>query len=152
MKLQDIRDDLEILGHLGEESLAFMESVATHAEFAEGEALFEEDAVANVFYVILEGMVGLELVTPGQVPFVLQTLRDGDLIGVSWLFPPHRWSWRARALVPTKTVAFDAEAVRDHLEADCELERQLLRAVAQAAATRLHSSRTQLLDLYGARG
>ena len=149
MNLKDIKDDIELLGSLSDNPFAFLESVATSVEFAAGSVVFDEDAPADSFFIITEGRVGLELITPAQTPIVLQTLRDGDLVGVSWLVPPHRWSWRARAIDDTKAIEFDAAAVRDHLPEDCELERELLRAVAKAAAGRLNSSRTQLLDLYG---
>ena len=141
----------ELLAQLPESAIDFLESVASEAGFRPGEMLFDESGVSDTFYVIVHGRVGLELTTPGGPPLVIQTLRDGDLIGVSWFFPPFRWEWRARALVDTAAIAFDAAAVRDKCVEDCELERQLLRSIAKATALRLHASRTQLLDLYGSR-
>lgn len=148
MNVEAIRDT-ELLAQLSESELTFLESVSSQATFQPGEMLFDEDGIADVFHVIVHGRVGLELTSPGGPPLVIQTLRDGDLAGVSWFFPPHRWEWRARAITETATVAFDAEEVREKCVDDCELERQLLRGIAKAATSRLHSTRTQLLDLYG---
>jgi thioredoxin-like negative regulator of GroEL len=70
---------------------------------------------------------------------------------VSWLLPPHRWNWRARAVTDTAAIAFDAAKVRAQSEIDRELAHRLLGMVAKEAITRLHNTRVQLLDLYGAR-
>jgi CRP-like cAMP-binding protein len=152
MNLKGMRGDFAALSELSEVSLRFLESVSAPVEFGIDDIIFEEDSVADTFHVIVAGKVALELHSTGHVPIVLQTLRDGDLVGVSWLIPPYRWSWRARAQAPTSTVAFDAAAVRAHMGDDCEMERGLLRMVLRATASRLQSTRTQLIDLYGGRG
>ena len=150
MNLSTIRDN-SFLNGLSDTATAFLESVAVDVEFGPGEMLFDENAVADKFYIIRHGLVGLELTSPGGPPLVIQTLRDNELVGVSWLIPPFRWEWRARAVKPTTAVEFDAAAVRERCEGDCELDRQILRGIVTAASTRLHSTRTQLLDLYGER-
>ncbi len=138
----------ELLAHLTDEEIAFLESVAIESEFAEGEVLFEEDSEATRFYIVISGKVGLELVSPRRRPIVIQTLGRGELVGLSWFFPPHTWSWRARALDPTRTLGFDAAAVRAKCVEDHNLSEQVLRIVAKQAVNRLHATRTQLLDLY----
>jgi len=148
MSLDAVRNS-ELLGQLSDVELERLESVSSEVRFGAGEVIFEEDGVAETFFLIVHGKVGLELTSPGGAPLVIQTLRDGEMVGVSWFFPPYRWEWRARALTETSVIAFDAEQVREQCKDQCELERQLLRAIAKAAATRLHASRTQLLDLYG---
>jgi len=138
----------ELLSHLTEEEISFLESVATETEFVEDEILFEEDSEATRFHIVISGKVGLELVSPRRRPIVIQTLGRGDLVGLSWFFPPHTWSWRARALDATTTLGFDAAAVRAKCEEDHNLSEQILRIVAREAVNRLHATRTQLLDLY----
>ena len=148
MSLDAVRNS-ELLGQLSDAELERLGEASSEERFAANEVIFEEDGVAETFYMIVHGKVGLELTNPGGPPLVIQTLRDGEMVGVSWFFPPYRWEWRARALSETSVIAFDAEQVRQQCENQCELERQLLRGIAKAAATRLHASRTQLLDLYG---
>ena len=138
----------ELLSHLTEEEIAFLESVATECEYGESEILFEEDTEADRFHIIVSGKVGLELVSPRRRPISIQTLGPGDLVGLSWFFPPHTWSWRARALEATTTVGLDAAAVRARCEEDRNLSEQILKMVAGEAVNRLHAARTQLLDLY----
>lgn len=148
MSLDAVRNS-ELLADLSDEDMEPLAAASTEVRFAAGEVIFEEDGVAETFYLIVHGKVGLELTSPGGAPLVIQTLRDGEMVGVSWFFPPFTWEWRARALTETSAIAFDAEQVRGQCEDSCELERQLLRSLAKAAAVRLHNSRTQLLDLYG---
>jgi len=138
----------ELLSHLTDEEIEFLESVAIESEYEEGDVLFEEDSEAARFHIVISGKVGLELVSPRRRPIVIQTLGRGDLVGLSWFFPPHTWSWRARAMDVTKTLNFDAAAVRAKCAEDRNLSEQILRMVAGEAVDRLHATRTQLLDLY----
>jgi CRP-like cAMP-binding protein len=149
MNLDAVRASSELLSGLSDTEFGFLESVSQEVHFRSGDVLFEEDGVADTFYIIVEGKVGLEMTSPGKPPVVIQTLGDGELVGVSWLFPPHRWNWRARAITETATIAFDADEVRAQSEIDPELARQVHGVVAKEAVSRLHSTRVQLLDLYG---
>ena len=82
---------------------------------------------------------------------VVGSVSDGDLLGLSWLFPPYVWKWSARASAPTKAVGFDAAGVRDLMEADHELGYRITRSAAAQMKTRLTGVRLQLLDLYRSR-
>ena len=79
---------------------------------------------------------------------IIQTLGPGDLVGLSWLFPPHRWNWRARAIGDSRLIAFDAVEVRRQCQENRDLALEVYQAVADEAASRLHSTRIRLLDLY----
>ncbi len=136
---------------LNADSIAFLESVAAVAEFGAGQLLFEEDSAAESFYLVGEGRVGLEALVPAGPAVLVETIGPGALVGVSWLFPPFRWSWAARALAPTKALVFPGEAVRRRCDADADLALHVYRTVAEEAVRRLHSTRIRLLDLYGDR-
>jgi len=148
MKLDTLLAGRHLLADLSANEIEFLESVASEVHFARGDVLFEEDAVADTFYILQEGTVGLQLTTPGEPPMVIQTLGSGDLLGVSWALPPYRWSWQATAVTDTALIAFDAEKVRQRCEVDGRLAHQILRLVAREAIRRLNAARTQLLDLY----
>ncbi len=148
MKLDTVRGRIDLLAHLGPDQLEFLESVCTPMSYAAGDVVFEEDAPAKEFSIIVSGKVGLELAGPGRAPMVIQTLGTGDLLGLSWMYPPYRWNWRARARVETRTLSFDAAAVRVRCDQDSDFGRQVLGAVARQAIRRLHHTRTRLTDLY----
>lgn len=148
MKLDSYRQTVPLLAALSTEAVDLLSAGAEETVVPEAALIFEEGGAADSFYVLISGRVGLELAAPGRSPMVLQTLGAGELVGISWMFPPYRWSWRARALTDCNLLVFDATHVRRNIESDPELERQLLRTVAVAAVDRMQSSRTQLLDLY----
>lgn len=148
MKLARWRERAPILKGLPDSSFAYLESIAESAALAANEVMFEVDSPAEKFYLIDEGRVGLEISIPGRTPIVLETLGAGDMVGVSWLFPPYRWSWRARALTQTTVFIFDAHQIRGRGEVDRELAFHLYRTVAAEAVRRLQRARVQLLDIY----
>ena len=148
MSLASLKDLTPLLQDLSDDGLEFLESVATEVEFASGALIFDEDDPADSFYLIATGRAGLEVSLPAREPVLIETLGPGELLGVSWLFPPYRWSWRARALAPTAVVAFDAAAVRRQCAVDTDLALHVYQTVAAEAVRRLHATRVRLLDLY----
>ena len=150
MNLQSLRESSPLLTKLSNTELEFFESVSRQARLKGGEILFEEGAPADDFYVISEGRVGLEITSPGKAPMIIQTLGTGDLVGLSWFFPPYRWIWRARAMTDTSLVAFDAVKVRRKCQENRDLALEVTGVVASELAARLHRTRVQLLDLYQA--
>jgi CRP/FNR family transcriptional regulator, cyclic AMP receptor protein len=148
MKLDALRERSTLLQALTNTEVALFESAATELRLSAGETLFEEDGPADLFYIVVDGRIGLELTSPGKEPIVIQTLGPGDLVGVSWLFPPHRWDWRARAIVDSDLSAFDANVIRAELERNRDLALEVLTVVAGEVVHRLQRTRVQLLDLY----
>ncbi len=148
MKLAELRERSPLLQALSNTEVGLFESAATEVRVPAGGALFEEDGAADVFYIVVEGKIGLELTSPGKEPIVIQTLGPGDLVGVSWLFPPHRWNWRALAIVDSELAAFDAMTIRSEMEQNRDLAWEVLRVVSGEVVDRLHRTRVQLLDLY----
>lgn len=148
MNLDMLREKSALLRALANTEVSLFESAASQLRVSAGEVLFEEDGSADAFYIVVEGRIGLELTSPGKDPMVIQTLGSGDLVGVSWLFPPHRWNWRARAMVDSELVAFDADVIRSEMEQNRDLALEVLGVVARDVVARLHRTRVQLLDLY----
>jgi CRP/FNR family cyclic AMP-dependent transcriptional regulator len=148
MRLDELREKSGLLQALTVTEVGLFESAAVELRLPAGEVLFEEDAPADAFYIVVEGRIGLELTTPGKDPIVIQTLGPGDLVGVSWLFPPHRWNWRARAIVDSEVAAFDANMIRPELEKNRDLALEVLTVVSGEAVQRLQRTRVQLLDMY----
>ncbi len=113
-----------------------------------GDYIFREGDPANAFYAIRSGSVALELATPGTL--VIETLHVGDVIGWSWLFPPYRVRYDARAMEDVHSIAFDGACLRGKCDADHDLGYELMRRFAEIVTTRLQATRLRLLDVYGA--
>jgi CRP/FNR family transcriptional regulator, cyclic AMP receptor protein len=122
---------------------------ATNVHFAAGDYVFREAEPANVFYAVRRGAVALEIHVPAREAVVVETLHDGDLLGWSWLFPPYRWSFDARALESTSAISFDGACLRGKCDADHDLGYELMQRIAQVIIERLQATRLRLLDVYG---
>lgn len=121
------------------------------ARFAAGELLFRAGEPADDFFLIRHGAIALELPVPQREPVTIETLHDGELLGWSWLFEPHRWMFDAHAAQDTSVVGFDGACLRGKCETDHELGYQLMRRFAAVLVDRLQATRLQLLDVYGGR-
>jgi CRP-like cAMP-binding protein len=117
--------------------------------FEAGEHLAHEGDPADSFYLIRHGRVALEIAAPGKGGLMISTLGEGAIVGWSWLFPPYRWSFDARALELTRTIAFDGACLRGKCEDDPRLGYQLMQRFAAVMLDRLQETRLQLLDVYG---
>lgn len=137
---------------LAPEDLALIAGCAANARFAADTYIFREGDEANEFYLIRDGRVALEIHAPGRGPLVIQTLGPGDVLGWSWLVPPYRKQFDARAVEDTRAFVFDGVCIRRKCEEDPRLGYELLKRFAQVIGQRLQSTRLQLLDIYGHEG
>jgi CRP/FNR family cyclic AMP-dependent transcriptional regulator len=122
---------------------------ARNVRFPAGEFLFREGEPADAFYLIREGSVALELHMPGRAPLVVTTLGDGELVGASWILPPYRWSYDARATAPTRAFSLDAACLRQKCDADHHLGYEMMKRLLPVMVKRMEAGRQQLLDVYG---
>jgi len=79
----------------------------------------------------------------------IQTIEQGEIIGWSWLIPPHKWTFNAHAIEEVTATALDGACLRKKCEADHELGYELLKRFSTVLAKRLEWTRIQLLDIYG---
>lgn len=133
---------------LPEEDLSLVAGCGQNIHFPEGETVFVEGDPADTFYVIRKGRASLEINAPPR-GIVVATLGPGDVLGWSWLFPPYRWHFDARALDEISAVALDGACIREKCEDDPEMGFRLMQRFARVAHERLQATRLQLLDLYG---
>ncbi len=133
--------------------LALVVDCATNVEFDDGEYLFREGTRSDLFFLLREGALALEVTAlSGTEPVTVQTLGPGDIAGFSWLTPPHRGRCAGRAVGRGGAVELDGARLRDKCEEDPRLGYELMRQFAALASTRLQATRLQLLDGYGLAG
>jgi len=133
---------------MAEPYLDLMAGCAKNVRFEAGEEIFREGEDAAWFYLIRHGCVALEVEALGRKPLMLLTLTEGDVLGVSWLFPPNRWVFGARARTLVRAIALDAHCLRDKCEEDHDLGFELMQRFSQMLIQRLQAGRMQMLDLY----
>jgi CRP/FNR family transcriptional regulator, cyclic AMP receptor protein len=146
----DLRNLHPSFSRLPDASVARLAAASSERRYPAGTVIFEADGAADEFFVIRNGLVALQMIAPGRAPLVVETLGPGELLGVSWAFPPYRWNWSAVAQSDVEAVAFQTALVYNAAHEDPVLRAALLEAVASEAIGRLHATRMRLLDVYWA--
>ncbi|HEV2166276.1 MAG TPA: cyclic nucleotide-binding domain-containing protein [Thermoplasmata archaeon] len=132
---------------------AFLKRLAEKAyerSFETGTLIVREGDPADEFLVIFGGKVALEIVLPDRPHRTVQTVGPGEVVGWSWLLPPHRWRLDARALKPTRALGLSATHLRSVLDERPSDGYRFLLRLLPVIAERLENTRLQLLDLHGA--
>lgn len=130
--------------------VALVVGCAKNVRFEAGEYLFREGGEADQFYLIRHGRVALEMASPNDGAVTIQTLGEGELVGLSWIVPPYRWAYDARALELTRAVSLDAVCLRRKLDDDHDLGYEVMQRLVPVLIDRLQGTRLQMLDVYGA--
>jgi CRP/FNR family transcriptional regulator, cyclic AMP receptor protein len=136
------------LAGLPSEHRATMAGCARLHVFYPGERLLSEGDPADEFFLIRRGAVAIETEVPGRGTVTLETLGPGEILGWSWLVPPYRSAFGARALDAVHVIALDGACLRGKCERDPALGFDLLKVVATVFVRRLEETRMRLPDLY----
>lgn len=143
-ELERLLGDQPFFRGLVPEHLAFLADSADYARFEAGQYLCREGERADFFFVLHHGRVALEL-SQEEHQVAVESLEAGDVLGWSWLVPPYRWRFNARALETTQVIALDGRRLRAQCEENHELGYQLLVRLVQVMTQRLETTRHQLL-------
>ena len=132
--------------------LAVVTGCADLAVYKGGDFLFKCGGAAQHFFLLRHGCVALELPCPGKAPYRLQTVGPGEILGWSWLFPPHESQFDARAVGDARVIRFDGACLRGKCDADPALGYSLVKRFARVMVQRFADARLQLIDVYGRQG
>jgi CRP-like cAMP-binding protein len=148
--LEAVLRNHSFLSDLSAEHIQTIISCASNEKFEKGDLIAREGTEADSFYLVRAGTVALQIHRPESGGITLDTLGEGDVLGWSWLVPPHRWHFDARVMEAARVIALDGRCLRMKCERDHELGYQLLKRFSTLIEVRLSASRLQLLDVYGA--
>ena len=149
--LESLLKEHPFFAGFADEHAKLVAGCARNRRFEAGQYLFREGESADEFFLIRHGRVALEVATPGRTPTTFITLGVGEIVGASWLIPPYRWTFDARAVEPTRVLGIDAACLRGKCEADHHLGYAMMKRFLPVFVKRLHATRLQVLDVYGKR-
>jgi CRP-like cAMP-binding protein len=149
--LERILGEQPFFAGLAPAHLALVTGCARNHRFDAASYLFREGEAADEFFLIRHGRVALEIAAPGRAPIVFATLGPGEIVGASWLVPPYRWMFDARALDLTRAIGIDGACLRGKCEADHDFGFDMMKRFLPILVSRLHATRLQILDVYGAK-
>ena len=141
-----------LLAGLPGDAVTNVAGCARNVAFEPGDLLLAEGDTADTLYLVRRGHVAIEVHSPGRGPIVIETVGPGAVVGWSWLVPPYRWHFDARAVEAVGAIAVDGACLRQKAETDSDLGYVLMKRVATLLLDRLQMTRLRLLDLYGADG
>ncbi|MGD8894431.1 MAG: cyclic nucleotide-binding domain-containing protein [Acidobacteriota bacterium] len=131
------------------EHLDTLVGCAANVKFAPGEFVFREGQRIDHFWVIREGKVAIEVFVPNKGEVTIETVEGGEVLGWSWLFPPYKAHFDARALTHVRALSLDGACLRGKCEKDTALGYEFMRRFNRLIVERLEATRMQLLDLFG---
>lgn len=137
-----------VLRALPAEHIALIVSFASVQQHAAQARIFVHDQNADAFYIVHSGQVTIEVPSLGGEPLAIQTLGPDSILGWSWLLPPYRWLFDARAAVASTVVAVDGKRLRDACEQDPALGYRILKLFAALMAERLNAARVTAMKHY----
>jgi CRP-like cAMP-binding protein len=140
--------DLPLLEGASQADLDRVAAWTGPSRFAAGDLLLRRGDPADRFYVVLQGRVALSVHVPGRGDLTVETLGGGDVVGLSWAVPPHRWGLDARAVDDVSALGVDGARLREVAEGDDPLGPVVLRGITRLLGDRLHATRLRLIDLY----
>jgi CRP-like cAMP-binding protein len=117
---------------------------AAPAVLEAGSFAFRKGEPAECCYLIRHGQVSLEMPVAGGDSLVVETLRDNEVMGWSWLVAPYRATLDARVLTPTTVIRLDGACLRACIETDDELGFTLYKLFKPIMARQMAASRRQL--------
>ena len=147
--LQRILKEHPFLEGLDDRHIKLLEGCASNVAFKAGEYIFREGDNADKFYIIRHGKTQIETFIPQKGPLAIQTREAGEIMGWSWLIPPYKWHFDARAYELTRAIALDGKCLREKCEQDHDLGYEIMKRFALLIAQRLDATRMQLMDVYG---
>jgi len=148
-EIADLVANHPLLTGLPGDTVSHVAGCARNVAVGAGDLLLVEGEPADTLYLLRRGRVTLEVRAPGRRPMVVETLGPGSPVGWSWLFPPYRWQFDARATEPVGALAVDAVCLRSKAEADPAFGYELMKRFASVMLERLQAARIRLLDIYG---
>ena len=125
---------------------------ATEQAFPRGAILFTQDQDADSFFIVREGRILVEIPSLYGPPLEVQTLGADEVLGWSWLIPPYKWTFAAKAEQDSRVLVFDGKALLDRCEANPEFGYALMKRFAGLMSERLHAARLKMMESWAAPG
>lgn len=128
------------LNGLSDQHLMKLASAAAPFTARPAEFIARKGHRANAFYLIQSGHVEIGNDEGGRFSPITE-VGPGEVVGWSWVLPPHCWQFDCRARDEVQGLSLDAHWLRDQCETDHELGYHLLKHLLAVVANRLATTR-----------
>ena len=137
---------------LDDSFMQFLSDSATQLRVKKGDVLFQQGERADKFYLLGNGQVSVQVPALMGPTLEIQILGEDQILGWSWLIPPYRWNFQARALEDSDLLEFDGSAILARCEEDPKFGYELLKRFATLMSERLDAARQKMMDEWNPSG
>ena len=149
MSNQSIQDYLSthaFFSGLDDAFMKFLSDSAAELKIEKGDVLFQQGERADKFYLLRKGQVSVQIPALMGPTLEIQTLGEDQMLGWSWLIPPYRWNFQARAMEDSELLQFDGSAILARCEKEPKFGYELLKRFASLMSERLDAARQKMMD------
>lgn len=133
----------------------YIERLAGHAvekSVESGEVLFRIGEPAESFFMLIDGEVSIEIPAVSGPTLQVQRLKAVRVLGWSWLLPPFKWSFNARAETNSRVLVFDGAAVLTDCESDPAFGYEVVKRFSALMAERLDAAHKKMMEQWSPAG
>lgn len=130
----------------------YLADSASERQIKKGEVLFKQGNSADKFYLLRSGEISVQVPALMGPVLEIQRLGEDQILGWSWLIPPYRWHFMARAQEDSEVIEFDGSAILAHCEEDTNFGYHLLKRFAALMSERLEAARQKMMDQWNPPG
>jgi len=138
----------DLFSDLSKEQVTKFARCSQIVNFKKDDFIFKYHETADRFYFLINGKVSLAINAKADSSIPIQTINEGQIVGLSWLAPPYKWYFDGIAITDVTAICIDSECARYSMERDHELGYKLLKRFMAMMSGRLQATRLQLLDIY----
>lgn len=142
----------EFFSGLDQDFIKFLSDSARERRIKKGDVLFQQGERADKFYLLRKGQVSVQVPALMGPALEIQALGEGQMLGWSWLIPPYRWNFQARALEDSDVLEFDGSAILARCETDPKFGYELFKRFAALMSQRLDAARQKMMDAWNPPG
>ena len=128
--------------------LKIFQDCVSDAHYGRDQFILRQGQGAERFFIIRKGEVRLELQTPESGSIPIQTIGPDEIVGWSWIVPPYKSAFDARAVEHLHVIVFDTNELRRKCEQDFELGYRVLQKFTAALSSRFDTVRAMLIDYH----
>lgn len=138
---------VDVLNGLDEEQRRHFKSLGSIENYDTNSTIFTEGAEARKLYIVERGEIAVTAHLVGRVRLPVSIINAGYAFGWSALVPPYRYTATATALLKTRVLAFEREALLSMMHANPLLGLTIMQNIAGTIASRLHAVELALMGL-----
>jgi CRP-like cAMP-binding protein len=144
MILTEELESTRLVRELSEPHRNQLARMARLKECPEGTVLFEEEQDSPFIYIVLRGVISLQVREPYGESVEIDTVGPGELLGWSPVFGRHSMTASAHAATACRLAVFDVDRIEDLCQRDPAFGQAFLCQVGLHVSERLRSTRRAL--------